>query len=165
MSLEVQVVPIAEREQPVLRHLIDLYAHDFSEQMGLDVGEDGRFAFPDLAPYWRDPWRRPFFVRVDGKLAGFVLVHARSRLSGEDGVHDMAEFFIMRKYRRQGVGERVARQIFDRFPGAWEVRERPSNTGAIAFWRRVIDRYTRGQFREVTWDDQIWQGPVQFFMA
>jgi len=104
MSAEVSVVHAAEHERPVLRHLIDLYAYDFSEQLGLDVEEDGRFAFGDLTPYWTDPARHPFLVRAEGRLAGFVLVHDRSRLTGAAGIHDMAEFFVLRKYRRQGVG-------------------------------------------------------------
>ena len=104
-------------------------------------------------------------MRSDGKLAGFVLVHDRSRLSGTNGIRDMAEFFILRKYRRRGVGEMAARAIFDRLPGSWEIRERPSNVDAVAFWRRVIERYTYGAFREETWNDGTWQGPVQFFHA
>jgi predicted acetyltransferase len=159
----VQVVPIAAHEQPVLRHLVDLYAYDLSEVVALDVGEDGRFAFGDLAPYWTDPARHAFFVRVEGKLAGFVLVHDRSRLSDADGVHDMAEFFVMRRYRRRGVGACAATEIFRRFPGTWEIRQRATNTAATAFWRRVVARYTGGAFREVTWNDEAWQGPVQLF--
>jgi predicted acetyltransferase len=162
---QVQVIPIAEREQAVLRHLIDLYAYDFSEVMGLDVEEDGRFKFPKVAPYWTDPWRHPFFIRVAGKLAGFALVHRRSRLTGADGINDMAEFFVMRKYRRQGVGEVAAREIFGRFPGPWEIRERAANAPAVAFWRRVVDRYTGGHFRQVDRADDAWQGPVQLFTA
>lgn len=157
--------PIREDEQSVLRHLVDLYVYDFSEQLGLDVGADGRFAYHSLAPYWSDPRRHAFFAVFDGKLAGFALVHDRSRLSGAEGVHDMAEFFILRRYRLRGLGERVARAIFDRFPGEWEIRERPTNEGAIAFWRRVVDRYTAGRFREIVWDDLAWQGPVQLFTA
>jgi predicted acetyltransferase len=163
MSAGVHVIPISEREQSVLRRLIDFYVYDFSELMGLDVEADGRFAFPDVAPYWTDPWRHPFFIRVDGKLAGFALVHERSRLTGVDGIHDMAEFFVLRKHRRRGVGELAAREIFGRFPGPWELRERAANVGAITFWRHVIDRYTRGQFREVIWADDVWRGPVQLF--
>jgi predicted acetyltransferase len=163
MSLEVHISPIVESEQAVLRRLIDLYAYDFSKFMDLDVGEDGRFPYHDLAPYWTDAWRHPFFVRVGGKLAGFVLVHTRSRLTGAEGIHDMAEFFVLRKYRRQGVGERVATQLFDRFPGAWEIRQQPTNTAAAAFWRRVVARYTGGQFREAAWNDEAWRGPVQLF--
>jgi predicted acetyltransferase len=161
----VDVTPVAPAEQPVLRHLIDLYAYDFSDLLDLDVEDDGRFRFPELAPYWTDPWRHPFFFRVAGKLAGFALVHDHSRLTGTDGVHDMAEFFVLRRYRRQGVGELAARELFGRFPGPWEVRERPANVGAIAFWRRVIDRYTGGQFRDATWADGAWQGPVQLFTS
>jgi predicted acetyltransferase len=162
---EVQISLIEKREQPVLRQLIDLYAYDFSELIGLDVGEDGRFEYHDLAPYWTDAWRHPFFVRVEGKLAGFVLVHDRSRLSGADGIHDMAEFFILRKYRRRGLGARAAGQIFDRFPGPWEIRARSTNPAAVTFWRRVVDRYTGGRSREVSWDDTVWQGPVQLFTS
>jgi predicted acetyltransferase len=165
MPLEIQVLPVPAVEQPTLRQLIDLYVYDFSDLLGLDVGEDGRFTFSDLAPYWVDPWRHPFFVRAGGKLAGFALVQDRSRLTGAMGIHDMAEFFILRRYRRQGLGERAARIIFDGFPGPWEVRERPTNAAALAFWRRVIDRYTHGRFRELTLNDQTWQGPVQLFTS
>jgi predicted acetyltransferase len=162
-SSEVRVLPIVIGDREVLRHLVDLYAYDFSAFMNLDVEETGRFAFEDLSHYWNDPLRHPFFVRSDGKLAGFALVHERSRLSGTSGIHDMAEFFILRNYRRRGVGERAAKAIFDRLPGSWEIRQRSSNVDAVAFWRRVIERYTHGAFREVTWHDEIWQGPVQFF--
>lgn len=163
MILQVEVVPVAGGEASVLRHLVDLYVYDFSELLGLDVGEDGRFAFRELSPYFSEAGRHPFFVRAGGKLAGFALVDGRSRVTGTDGTHDMTEFFILRRYRRQGVGERAARAVFDRFPGTWEVRQRPENLPAIAFWRRVIDRHTAGRFREVLWDDERWQGPVQFF--
>jgi len=163
MSVEARVIPAGAQDQPVLRRLMSLYVYDFSELIGLDVEEDGAFELPELTPYWRDPWRHPFFIRADGKLAGFALVHGRSRLTGADGIHDMAEFFVLRKYRRRGVGEQAARELFGRFPGPWEVRERSANLDAIAFWRRVIDRHTGGQFREVLWADDTWQGPVQLF--
>src|SRR5688572_2587030 len=123
MSIEVQVMPASEGQERVLRRLISLYVYDFSDLMGLDVEEDGSFKVPELISYWRDPWRHPFLLRVDGKLAGFALVHQRSRLSGADGTHDMAEFFVLRRYRRQGVGEQAAGKLFGRFRGPWEVRE------------------------------------------
>ena len=160
---EVQVVPALASQQAILRHLIDLYAYDFSALLGLDVGDDGRFAFRDLGPFWTDDWRHAFFVRVGDKLAGFALVEDRSRLSGTAGVHDMAEFFIVRKYRRQGVGERAARLLFQHFPGRWEVRQRAQNPEATAFWRRVIGRHTGGNFEDAVWNDAAWQGPVQTF--
>jgi predicted acetyltransferase len=75
----------------------------------------------------------------------------------------MAEFFVMRRYHRRGVGTAVANRLFALHRGAWEVRERSGNHDAIAFWRRVIGDYTRDNFREAVLDDERWRGPVQNF--
>jgi predicted acetyltransferase len=82
-------------------------------------------------------------------LAGFALLAERSRLTGAIGVTDMAEFFVMRRYRRQASGSRrrPRRSIDSR--GPWEVRQRPDNVDATAFWRRAIGRYTNGSYREI----------------
>ena len=136
---------------------MQLYAYDLSELLGLDLGDDGRYRTPDCSD------GNLFFVRVAGKLAGFALVKRRSRLTGEEGVNDMAEFFVLRRYRRQKIGERVATWLFDRFAGRWEVRQKTANQPATAFWRRVISDYTKGQFEELLVDDERWRGPVQRF--
>ncbi len=75
----------------------------------------------------------------------------------------MAEFFVLRRYRQMGVGQRAAHLLFDRFRGSWEVREVPKNSAATAFWRKAIGRYTGERYREVYWDDARWRGPVQCF--
>jgi predicted acetyltransferase len=50
----------------------------------------------------------------------------------------MAEFFVLRKYRRQGLGRDAAQTIFRRLPGPWTVRQQLTNPAATAFWRRAI---------------------------
>ena len=157
--------PAGAAERPVLENLFQLYAYDWSELGWLDVGRDGRFADPSLAAYWQDNDRHPFLIRVDGRLAGFALVTGTSRLTGAAGVFDMAEFFVMRKYRRKGVGFAAASAAFDRFSGRWEIRQRDENVGATEFWRRVIARYTDGSYHEVRCDDATWVGPVQTFTS
>jgi len=161
----ISLSPAAPEKRVVLENLFQLYAYDWSELGRLDVRDDGRFADYPLDDYWRDDWRHPFLLRVDGKLAGFALVSERSRLTGTPGVRDMAEFFVMRKYRRQGVGLAAAHAAFDRFAGPWEIRQRDENVDATAFWRRVIARYTNGRFEERRWDDATWTGPVQIFSS
>lgn len=142
---------------------MQLYAYDFSEILALDVGDDGRFRTPPLDVYFRDPKAHAFLFRIEEKLAGFALVQERSRLTGEEGVRDVAEMFVMRRHRRRGVGEQAAEWLFDRFGGRWEVRQKAENQAATAFWRRVIGRRTGGRFEEVAWDDERWRGPVQRF--
>jgi predicted acetyltransferase len=94
---------------------------------------------------------------------GFALVQPGSYLSADPSVFDMAEFFVLRRYRRKGVGECVAAWLFDRFAGTWEVREKANHTAAIAFWRRTIGRYTGDRFEDFALDDERWHGQVQRF--
>jgi predicted acetyltransferase len=130
-GMEFSLVEVGPADRPVLRRLIELYRYDFSEFDRSDVGPHGEFGYPYLDHYWTEPGRHPFLVQVEGTWAGFALVR-------EIPPFDMAEFFVMRKYRRSGLGREVALEIFRRFPGRWQVRELRSNPGAIAFWRTVI---------------------------
>lgn len=163
MQVELKRIEAGQRE--VLRQLLQLYAHDFSEILGLEVGDDGRFAEPSLDSYWQDPRREPYFIRAGGKLAGFALVHRGSRLSSDADVWDMAEFFVLRRYRRTGVGTRAAHEVFAAHPGKWEVRQKRENVAALDFWRRAIGAYGDGKFREAELGDERWRGTVQSFDA
>lgn len=162
--MNVAVTVATRDEQPILEALAQLYIYDLSDVLGIDVAADGTFG--KLLPVHRffdDPRRHPFLVRVEDKLAGFAVVGEGSRLDGDAAVRDVAELFIMRKYRRRGVGERVATTLFDRFRGRWEVRQKMANRAATAFWRAVIGRYTGGAFADELLDDERWRGPVQRF--
>jgi predicted acetyltransferase len=162
MNVILAELPPAGR--PVLERLMQLYAYDFSELMAIDMGEDGLLPTSStLATCWAEPWRHPFLIRADERIAGFVVVDEQSRLTGDPAVVDMAEFFVLRRFRRHGVGRRAARLAFERYLRRWEVRETPTNTAATAFWRRVIADYTGGRFSETVRDDERWRGPVQSF--
>ena len=100
--------------------------------------EHGPFDYPYLDDYWTEPGRYPFLVRVEGKLVGFVLVSALEE-TGNETIWEMAEFFILRKYRRHEIGRMVAHQVFDLFAGKWRVTQEEGNLPAQAFWRRVIE--------------------------
>lgn len=145
--------------------MLELYQYDFSEFDGSDLGPMGIYDYPYLDHYWVEPDRSPFLVRVDGNLAGFVLVARFNYLTGQKDAWVLAEFFIMRKYRHQGVGEYVARFIFDRYPGNWQVSQINENSTATFFWRKVISRYTNGHFQEQLLENEHWHGPVQTFIS
>jgi predicted acetyltransferase len=161
--VEVQVSAAGPADRACLAALMQLYAYDLSEPLGLELRDDGTFPVPAIEACLSDPRCHPFLLRADERLAGFALVARRSWLDGDERVCDVAEFFVLRRYRRLGVGEHAARWLFDRYRGPWEVRQRRENSGASAFWRRTIGRYTDGQFEEVQLDEPRWRGPVQRF--
>jgi predicted acetyltransferase len=136
--LLVEVTPASADQEPILANLLELYAHDFSEYLDLELGPDGRFGYERLSLYWKEAGRFPFLIKVSGRLAGFALVSTGSRISGANDVRDMEEFFIVRGRRRRGVGAKAAQAIWRRFPGKWEVRVRDRNRGAKEFWADTI---------------------------
>lgn len=141
-SAHLELIDAAPQQEPVLANLLELYAHDFSEFHDLELGADGRFGYRHLALYWREPGRHPFLVKLDGKLAGLVLVKKGSEISGDNTVWDIAEFFVVRGYRRRGIGTAIAHDVWRRFPGWWEVRVMQSNGAARQFWGSAISLFT-----------------------
>jgi predicted acetyltransferase len=129
--MSVELVAASVNDKAVLRRLLQLYHYDFSEWNGDDVDEHGEFAHVYLDHYWTDLDSHPFLIRYAGRWAGFALVRTK-------GVNDMSEFFVMRKYRRTGVGGEAARRIFAMFPGAWQVRQLSGNDAATRFWHAVV---------------------------
>jgi predicted acetyltransferase len=164
--MNVQLEPVGPETRAALEALFQLYVYDFTEMTGEDVAEDGRFAAPPLDELSSDPRFLPFLLRADGKLAGLAIVRRGSRLTGDAGTWDMAQFFVMRRYRRQAVGARAAHQLFAAHPGPWEVRQIPENSDGTAFWRRVIDDFAGpGGWAETRMDGEGWRGTVQRFTS
>lgn len=156
------VIRRAEKsERSVIRNLIELYTHDLSEFWPCELDEHGLYGYPTLDYYWNEPAHAAFVFLVGGKYAGFALVNNQVCLPGNQ--RWMAQFFVARKYRRQGVARTAAFAIFDALPGKWEIGQIPLNQAAQVFWRKTIDAYTKGGFEETVLENDAWEGPLQWF--
>ncbi|MEH2380733.1 MAG: GNAT family N-acetyltransferase [Nostoc sp.] len=156
-----EVLSASIDDKPLIQQMMELYQYDFSEFENKHLNEHGYFGYPYLDYYWVESDRYPFIVRVGGKLAGFVLVNQYTYIPGSQ--YSIAEFFILRRYRQQGIGKNVAFQIFDRFCGKWEIHQLTTNVVARKFWRRVIGEYTAGKFTETVMEIDDWRGTVHCF--
>ena len=154
----VEIIPALPEQEPVLANLLELYAHDFSEFVDLRLGADGRFGYRRLPLYWREPGRHPFIIKAGGHLAGFVFVRRGSEVSGDADVWDVAEFFVVRGFRRLGVGTRAAHEVWRMLPGRWEVRVIDRNRKAKEFWARAIGEFLGGAAEPTPFekDGQSW---------
>ncbi|MGB0385264.1 MAG: GNAT family N-acetyltransferase [Ardenticatenaceae bacterium] len=154
-----RLVPIQLTDKKVLQNLMTMYFHDLSEFTGDDVNPHGQYDYRYLDHYWTEEGRHPFFLKVNGQFAGFALV--REIGQADQRIYSMAEFFVMRKYRGQGIAKQSVFELFTRFRGQWHVAADEQNIPAQGFWRHVIGYYTRGNVREVR--DAAWNGPIQRF--
>lgn len=162
------ITPVPYEDKNVLHNLIQLYRYDSSEYDGHALTDHGLYLYKYLDHQWTDVYRHPLFVRIDGELAGFVLLILNVpiefvKISTATETNVISDFFIMRKFRGMNYGKQVAFSIFDRFPGSWEVRQSTANLPANQFWNKVIHDYTNGSYREEILDGESWKGPVQIF--
>jgi predicted acetyltransferase len=123
----------------------------------------GYYGYRYLDHYWTEDSRHPFFIKVDGKLAGFILISANTYKLDQGTAKSVTEFFVMRKYRRQGIGKSAAFQVFDRFPGKWEVIQHGGNAPSKRFWGKVIDEYSAGNYRKEPVETEYWVGQALIF--
>ncbi|OWR27360.1 GNAT family N-acetyltransferase [Saccharibacillus sp. O23] len=123
-------------ERGLFEQLWQLYLYDFSEFTNMDLRLDGKYPyFPEFELYWRK-WGGNFayLILADGQIAGFAMVHE----FWENEAAYLSQFFVMRKYRRSGVGIRAAKLVFRTKKGRWGLHQLANNFPAQKFWDKVI---------------------------
>lgn len=159
LLLHIELTKAAPQEKRIVQNLSQFYLYEFSKYMPaikLEVNNGLYDGLPDIDEYWDNPNREPFILRVNGELAGFVLVIKGTM----DGPNQIGEFFVMNKFGGKGIGKKVARRIFDMFPGDWLIHEMWNNYKAQVFWRSIINSYTNRKYQEY-YDEH--QRPFQKF--
>lgn len=154
---DLTLVRVGDANLAVLDRLMQFYLYDFSEVLCGEpearLREDGRFEPGlDIKRYAAGEARgvryEGWLARAGGQWAGFALISDRVDAAHHAGPgHNVDEFFVMRCFRRQGIGAALARRVFDAYPGYWQITQLGPNRGAVAFWQRTVEAYTGGRFR------------------
>lgn len=151
MTNAINLIQAAKTDYPILYNLARFYAYDISEFFGDEPGwemeDDGLYGVGvDYKKYFEDSNSFPFLVRYKNELAGFAIIDKDSIDPSAD--FNMAQFFILRTYKRKGLGKQIAFQCFEKFKGSWEVHVMPKNETAHRFWRSIIHEFTSNNFSE-----------------
>jgi len=133
----------AQRDElETIENLMQFYTYDFSEWLPLKLGEHGFFNIQPKQDYWRKPATRPFLIKVDGELAGFVTVDDETQMASAE--FNIGYFFVSRRFRGQGVAKFVASTLLSRFPGQWQIFHIDANQPARLFWAHVMPALAQG---------------------
>ena len=149
----IEVVPAAEADKATIANLIQLYLYDMTDEGVWPIGADGRYAYDFLERFWL----HPYLLRADGELAGFALVIDACPLTGEAPCWFMAEFFVLRGYRRRGIGRQAVADLLARHPGRWHVAVTRSHVRSEAFWARARDGRVGLATRELNFEGEEWR--------
>ena len=128
----IEAVP--ESAKDVLARYFQFYLYEHAAFAGRPP-RDGVFQYRWFDAYWQpDEKRWPFWMRRGDDVAAFAFI----RFDDDDKHYEVAEFFVVNRYRGQGHGDRLAQDVIQRFEGAWKLNQVKPNERATAFWRRVI---------------------------
>ena len=163
-ATDIRIVAASLDEKPLLGRLLQLYLHDFSEFAEIrgphgDIGDDGLFDYESFDSYWEQPKREPLLLCIGRRTVGFALISDWSA-SGRSTDRSVAEFFVMRKYRRAKLGTRFAKDLIMSRPGTWEVPVASYNQPAQAFWRSVVRVFQPLPVSKLEGDGIKWRGPI-----
>ena len=130
------IAPVTLAEKSDLWAMFQRYAAELSP-MATGKPLTGEVDYPTFDNYWREDRHWPFWAMQGCERAGFALIRFVPELSAMQ----IAEFYIVPECRRDGVGTAFARTLMQRHPGCWTMRQMTVNTGAVAFWRKVVEPY------------------------
>lgn len=130
---------VVAESSDIIRNLFQYYIYDMSEYTKFKPNSDGTYTVAEsiikLNDYWNNEDHYPYLVLVDGEIAGFSLVR---KFPYNRYYFDIGQFFILRKYKGQGIGRKAFELTVNKHPGQWITRVLPDNTGAYEFWDKVI---------------------------
>jgi predicted acetyltransferase len=142
-KLDIQVISANHQQLPLMHRLARLYRYDLSEFADWPVPAGGDYVYQGLEDYWLDGYE-PLLIFVESQPAGFVILAQGEKADAAD--YECVEFFVMRKFRGQGVGKHVALQLFNQYRGQWVIKQLVANKPAIAFWNKTVSGYTNNIF-------------------
>ena len=141
MSDSIKIEPAGVAQRDLLRNLLQLYLYDFLEFVAVERNTDGLFIYPYLDHYWTEPDRFPFLISVEGEHIGFALIREELDPLTNEITHDLAEFFVMRKFRRKDIGTQAAHLLVNKLPGRWLLRVLANNNPALRFWQHALKKF------------------------
>lgn len=147
-----------QQDYPAIQQMLELYQYELSDIWLQEADSEARYGY-NLERHRRDERFHAYVATQGSQYLGFALV-APAIVTRTEG-HWMEQFFVLKRFRRSGVGYALARHVLLSHPGAWEVGQMPGNLAAQAFWRRVIGKITAGCYAEVQVTEGWWQGVVQ----
>jgi len=160
--MDISINLVAKGEKEILRNLFEKYDYEFSQYNKIDVNELGLYGYDYLDSYWNEKNRFPYFIKVDNKLAGFIMVDdylINYLIKGLQTNWSMSNFFVMYKYRNKGIGAFCVNSMFDKHNGKWGIMYHPNNIISKNFWNKVVGEYTKGKYeiikdkKEVGYED------------
>ena len=127
-------VSASQADREIVSNLLQLYLYDMASMDFFPIKPNGLYDYDYLDRFWE----HPYLLYESEALAGFALVISHCPITQKSPCWFMAEFFVLRPYRRKKLGRRAVEEILARHPGYWHVANIIDNVTADAFWSKSL---------------------------
>lgn len=144
---KIQIVPSSKMEEMrkyFYNYLIEL--SEFDPDIKFDEQSVPIYNWFDC--YWVDKDRFPLFLIIGDKIAGLAMIRELDNM-----LYDIAEFYIVPEYRKDGNAIWFATEITNLFEGEFVFSTRFTNIRAIKFWGKFANLFQSNSF----YDDEHWR--------
>ena len=145
--MEIYLDEVKIKDKEVLYRLLQYSLFEESLTDFNEMNDNALFEYKWFDKYFEENNREAYFVKekITNKLLGFVMINQYIKTFSNG--HSIAEFMIIPKYRRKGLGKKVAFMCFNKHKGNWEVSPSFGNKTAYLFWKNVIEEYTNNNYK------------------
>lgn len=143
----IQIVPVSRLEE--MRKMLNTYLTELSEfDPDVKFDKQGVPIYKWFDCYWQEKNRFPIYFMINEEVAGFTLVReVKHRL------YEIAEFYVIPKYRKDGNAIWFATSVTDLFEGELTFSTRFTNPRAIRFWDKFSKQFEENSYK----DDAVWR--------
>ena len=136
--MSIEICPHTEDHKAVIWNLFQFYCYETSIEDECDVDDSGLYSLSPayFARYWTESRWSAHLLRWDGAIAGFALIEASDALPG---AQEIADLFVMKRFRRRGIATQVARHFMSRRVVPWTVVIFDEALEARAFWASMFN--------------------------
>lgn len=144
INMNFELIKATKEDKEVLYKLLQFALYDANQYIDNELNSSGEFEYKWFNNYFTDNNRDAYLIKNDNTIIGFVFVNEFLQFTKSG--KSIAEFLILPKYRRYHIGKKVAYQLFDKYPGNWEVEPMENNEIAYKFWENIINEYTDNNY-------------------
>lgn len=145
--MEIYLDEVKIKDKEVLYRLLQYSLFEESLTDFNEMNDNALFEYKWFDKYFEENNREAYFIKekITNKLLGFVMINQYIKTFSNG--HSIAEFMIIHKYRRKGLGKKVAFMCFNKHKGNWEVSPSFGNKTAYLFWKNIIEDYTNNNYK------------------
>lgn len=154
LSDSINVERVDKEYAYIIQNMFPYYLHDLSEfffdslpnSHGLYENEDVKIYKKEdfLMHWWNEDDLMPNLIKFNSIPVGFAMLAKKPYTKDFDFA--IEEFFILKQFRKKGIGEYVARKMLTENRGKWRLDVLEKNYQAQNFWRKVL---IKGGYKDI----------------